>query len=53
MTEVTKYNFEKLLPKIKEDIRLCSFVAFDTEFTALTVGSSNKGRYVLFSFILS
>ena len=44
MTDVTRDNFEDLLPKIYELIESCSFIAIDTEFSALYVDSSCETR---------
>jgi len=42
MCEVTATNFEDECEEIQRKIRGCSFVAFDTEFTALTIDSDNE-----------
>jgi len=34
--EVTKENFDQVLPVIAEAIKECDFLAFDTELTGLT-----------------
>ena len=31
--EVTRDNFEEMLPLIEESIRNCDFIAFDAEFS--------------------
>ncbi len=40
MTDVTRENFRHLLPQINDSIKNCSFVAFDSEFSALTADPS-------------
>ena len=37
MVEVTKHNFDDEFPLIIQRIKSSSFVAIDTEFTALTI----------------
>lgn len=37
--DVTKYNFESKLPEIEENLRHATFLAIDTEFTALSACS--------------
>ena len=44
MCDVTLHNFEELCPKIIAEIKDSKFVAFDCEFTALTVDSSQETR---------
>lgn len=39
MMDVTKYNFESKLPEIEENLRHATFLAIDTEFTALSACS--------------
>lgn len=38
--EVTKENFDKVLPLIAEAIKECDFLAFDTELTGLASRNS-------------
>ena len=33
--QITSKNFENYLPKIKESIKRCDFLSFDTEFTGI------------------
>ncbi|XP_072021717.1 poly(A)-specific ribonuclease PNLDC1-like [Amphiura filiformis] len=40
MVDVTRYNFDELLPEVKAHIEASSFVALDTEFTGLHVEGS-------------
>ena len=39
MTDVTRHNFAEVCPRICEILEKCSFIAIDTEFTALTANS--------------
>lgn len=41
MTEVTRSNFEDVLPHIEETIKNASFIALDAEFTGLKVGTTD------------
>ena len=36
MTDVTRHNFEEVCPRISQILENCSFIAIDTEFTALS-----------------
>ena len=42
MCEVTRDNFESLLPEMCQNIEECSFLAFDCEFTALEPDKSQQ-----------
>ena len=48
MCDVTRDNFETLLPDIERHILNSSFIAFDAEFTGLTPHSNVKTRCVTF-----
>ncbi|GIY85671.1 poly(A)-specific ribonuclease PARN [Caerostris darwini] len=43
--EVTKSNFEKLLPSIKQSIDECDFIAIDTELTGLYSSRSEEHAF--------
>ena len=45
MVDVTRDNFEELYDEILEDIKKCSFIGFDTEFSALTTDAKNVTRF--------
>ena len=45
MGEVTADNFEALLPEIEKDIRECSYIALDAEFTGLHPADGRWGLH--------
>ncbi|GIY88387.1 poly(A)-specific ribonuclease PNLDC1 [Caerostris extrusa] len=49
MVEVTKSNFNEMMPLVEKAIKNSSFIAIDAEFTGLTVGGSN--RFKLFDTV--
>ena len=44
MADVTRDNFEELFDDVVSEIKHCAFIAFDTEFSALTTNASNVTR---------
>lgn len=48
MVEVLRSNFNEMMPFIEKAIEECTFMAIDTEFTGLDLGSSENIRYKLF-----
>ncbi|GIY67674.1 poly(A)-specific ribonuclease PNLDC1 [Caerostris darwini] len=42
MVEVTKSNFNEMMPLVEKAIKNSSFIAIDAEFTGLTLGGSNN-----------
>ncbi|GFT14287.1 poly(A)-specific ribonuclease PNLDC1 [Nephila pilipes] len=47
MAEVTRLNFDEMMPLIEKAIELCSFIAIDIEFTGLDLGSAGIDRIKL------
>lgn len=46
MAEVTRSNFEDLLPEIKSRMRTCNFISLDAEYTGLHPEDiKDKNRY--------
>ncbi|XP_047346953.1 pre-piRNA 3'-exonuclease trimmer-like [Vespa velutina] len=45
MVEVTKKNFEKVLPMVKEALEEADFIAFDSEFTGLNSDDINSSYF--------
>ena len=51
--QITSKNFENYLPKIKESIKRCDFLSFDTEFTGILNKLKlikKKDKFVVFFF---
>jgi hypothetical protein len=44
MCDVTRQNFDTLKPEMLNNINRCDFIAFDTEFSALTISEDYKTR---------
>ena len=44
MCDVTSENFNEILPKIEESIKNCNFIAFDSEFSALSLSEDHVTR---------
>ena len=45
MCDVTCKNFDEVLPKIENSIKNCNFIAFDSEFSALSLSENHSTRY--------
>ena len=44
MCDVTRHNFEEILPRVQNCIQNCNFVAIDTEFSALSIDEAHSTR---------
>ena len=44
VTKVTKENFREVLPKLKEELKICEFVAIDAEFSGLVCPERQQFR---------
>ena len=42
--DITSTNFMEMLPLITESINTAEFIAFDTEFSGLSIGFDDRGH---------
>ena len=44
LTQVTRHNFDEMLPLVRQALTDCSFFAIDCEMTGLFTKDNNNGR---------